>query len=536
MGTPRHAFILLLATLVPCLASPAEAKEYATGGVLLPPAQYAALPKPQRYRAFLPPAADLSQWFPEPGDQRGQPSCTAWATGYALRSYYENRKSSEASTPFSPAFVYNQLAEPRGACRSGITVSSALNLMLNSGVAPLSEFRYSQDSCERQPSSKVKESASRFLIHDWVSLEVDKLDNLKGQIANGNPVVVSMHLPSSFQGASGSATYDDAKVGSKIHAMVLTAYDDQRGAFRLINSWGTGWGDHGFLWVSYRAVSAMTAEAYAVTLDRPVPPLHSDDAPPKPAPEPKPEPVVVTPPNPEPVVVTPPRPDPSPHQPTLAEAQTKLRSLAGGLKCAKVESSAKDGLLTLGGFVSTEEDRNKLVAALGDGGSAWKPRIDLTVEPWPHCEARLTLGNAVAQSSGLAASIKGGATMKEGETLVIEVVTPDYPSHIYVTYLQADGQVAHLRRYGDAGWKPIPPKTRLTLGGAGEWKVSGPAFGRESVVVVASALPLLALDRPATESEREYLTELRLGLLAQSSVKGRKAPSAVIVPLTTMPK
>ncbi|OAN46101.1 hypothetical protein A6A04_20755 [Paramagnetospirillum marisnigri] len=525
MGIPRRA-LMVLAALAPCLAAPAQAQTRATGGVLLPPAEYVALPKLPRYRAFLPLAADLSPWFPEPGDQKGQPSCTAWATGYALRSYYANRQSTAAPTPLSPSFVYNQLAEPRGACRSGITISSALTLLRQNGVPPLSEFSYSQANCDSQPSADVKDSASLFRIHDWQSLEVKKLDDLKGQIANGNPVVVAMRLPASFFTASGSATFDDVETKSLVHAMVLTAYNDERGAFRLINSWGTGWGDHGFLWISYRAVSAMTAEAYAVTLDRPLPPLHSDEVPPKPEPEPKPE----------PVVVTPPKPDPSPHRPTIAEAQAKLRNLVRSLKCAKVESSAKDGILTLGGFVSTEEDRNKLVAALGDGGPAWQRHLDLTVEPWPHCEARLTLGGAVAQSSGLAASIEGGATMKEGEALTIEVVTPNYPSHLYVSYLQADGQVAHLRRYGDAGWKPIPPKTRLTLGGAGEWKVSGPTFGRESVVVVASALPLLALDRPATESEREYLTELRLGLLAQPSVKGRKAPSAVIVPLMTMPR
>lgn len=539
MAIHMRAFITL-AALLPCLASTAQAQVRATGGVLLPPAEYAALPKPPRYRAFLPPAADLSHWFPEPGDQKEQPSCTAWATGYALRSYYANRQSPAPPTPLSPAFVYNLLAEPRGACRSGITIPSALNLLKRSGVPPLSEFSYSQASCDSQPSTDVKDSASLFRIHDWQSLEVRKLDDLKGQIANGNPVVVAMRLPASFFAASGTANYDDAEAKSSYHAMVLTAYDDQRGAFRLMNSWGPGWGDHGFLWVSYRAMEAMTAEAYAVNLDRPLPPLHSDDAPPRPEPvvvtPPKPDPVVVIPPKPAPVVVTPPKPNPSPHQPPLAEAQAKLRHLAGGLKCAKVDIRARDGTLTVGGFVSTEEDWSKLVAALGAGGPAWKPRLDLTVEPWPHCEARLTLDGTMAQPGGVVASIKGGSTLKEGEPLMIEVVTPDFPSHLYITYLQADGQVAHLRRYGDAGWKTIPPKTRLTLGGAGEWTVSGPAFGRESVVVVASALPLLALDRPATESEREYLTELRIGMLSQSSSKGRRAPSAVIVPLATMPR
>ena len=296
-------------------------------------------------------------------------------------------------------------------------------------------------------------------------------------------------------------------------------------AFRLMNSWGTDWGDQGFLWVSYRAMSALTSEAYAVVADPS----------PKREPEPKPAPVVVEPPKPAPVVVEPPKPHPLPLQPPLAEAATKLRHLADGLKCAKVETRAKDGFLTVGGFVATEQDRDTLAAALGEGGAGWKPRLDLAVEPWPHCEARLTLAAALAQPAGLSASVKGGSILKEGDGLSLEITTPDYPSHLYVSYIQADGQVAHLRRYVEAGWKPVPPKTRLTLGGP-EWKVSGPTFGRESLVVVASPLPLLALDRPPSENEREYLTEFRLGLLAQKPGKGRHAASAVLIPVTTTAK
>lgn len=528
--------IFVVAVLALGVSTPVLGQTRATGGVLLPSVEYAALPKVPRYRAFLPPAADLSRWFPTPGDQMQQPSCTAWATGYALRSYYENRLAVAASTPLSPSFIYNLLAEPRGACRVGVNIPAALALLRQQGVPPMAEFGYSQSSCDRQPSAEVRDSAGRFRIRDWESLDVKKLDDLKGQIANGNPVVVALNLPASFFGVSGAGVFDDVDAKTWVHAMVVTAYDDERSAFRLMNSWGSTWGDHGFVWVSYRAMRLLTAEAYAVSLDQPIPPLHVDDAPPPaPKPEPKPKPVAVTPP-PAPLPAPVPLPSPVPPQWSLAEVQTRIHQLAGGLKCAKIETSAKDDLLTVSGFVSTLEDRAKLVAALGDGGPAWRPGLEVAVEPWPHCEARLTLAKPLARPGGLSVSIKGKSALAEGESLTIEVVTPDYPSHLLVTYLQADGQVAHLRRYGDSSWKPVPPNTHMTLGGAGEWRVSGPAFGRESVVVVASALPLLALDRPPGESEREYLTELRLGLLAQQpSANAHHAVSAAIIPLTTTP-
>lgn len=35
------------------------------------------------------------------------------------------------------------------------------------------------------------------------------------------------------------------------HAICLCGYDDRRSAFRLKNSWGTGWGEGGFAWITY---------------------------------------------------------------------------------------------------------------------------------------------------------------------------------------------------------------------------------------------------------------------------------------------
>ena len=35
------------------------------------------------------------------------------------------------------------------------------------------------------------------------------------------------------------------------HAMVIAGYDDSRGAFCIINSWGSVWGDNGYAWVGY---------------------------------------------------------------------------------------------------------------------------------------------------------------------------------------------------------------------------------------------------------------------------------------------
>ena len=33
--------------------------------------------------------------------------------------------------------------------------------------------------------------------------------------------------------------------------MVIIGYDDSKGSFRVLNSWSTGWADHGEAWIDY---------------------------------------------------------------------------------------------------------------------------------------------------------------------------------------------------------------------------------------------------------------------------------------------
>ena len=67
-----------------------------------------------------------------------------------------------------------------------------------------------------------------------------------------------MKLPESFFRATKVWRAKPEDKGTKAkkhgyHAMVVIGYDDnyEGGAFRLLNSWGTAWGDGGYIWVPY---------------------------------------------------------------------------------------------------------------------------------------------------------------------------------------------------------------------------------------------------------------------------------------------
>ncbi len=266
-------FPVIMGVVLGLGAASSDVHAFATGGVLLPTDQYLALPKQPTYRAFLPVSADLSSWFPKPGSQGEQPSCAAWATTYALMSYYEIRRDGPSSSvPLSPAFVYNQLSQPTGSCRNGLTLPDVLNFLKDKGAPPLAEFGYSDQLCNVLPDGAVAHDAERHRITDWKRLDVTNLDDLKGEIANGYPVVVAMALPHKFQQLKGPMPFDDVSSPDETHAMVVSAYDDKRAAFRLVNSWGTEWGDKGFGWVTYRYFAVSIKEAYSVHPNHSVPP------------------------------------------------------------------------------------------------------------------------------------------------------------------------------------------------------------------------------------------------------------------------
>jgi Papain family cysteine protease len=78
------------------------------------------------------------------------------------------------------------------------------------------------------------------------------------------------------------------------HAMVVMGYSDVKQAFKVFNSWGTAWGDHGFGWINYTVFRQLAREGY-VAQDIFAPPPTPQPTPPSPVPLPTPQP---TPPSP----------------------------------------------------------------------------------------------------------------------------------------------------------------------------------------------------------------------------------------------
>ena len=286
--------------------TPSPSPQIPTGLLLVDAATYQSIPLASTpLMGELPQSADLSGFFPTPGDQGSQSSCVGWAVAYALKSAQESQERNW--TPdgperrFSPAFIYNQIKTTNN-CKGGTSFIAALNLLRRDGVPNLASFPYSEADCSRLPDAAVKQSAKEFRIADWRRVNVQDETEIKNNIAAGFPVLFGMIVDQPFFNLRGSRPYAQfSGVNEGAHAMVVIGYDDSKGAFKVINSWGTTWGDGGYGWISYTAFQQAVREGYVaqdIIVNRP----------PAPGPQPQPQPGPVPVPGPTPLPVPPTNP------------------------------------------------------------------------------------------------------------------------------------------------------------------------------------------------------------------------------------
>ncbi|NBC50022.1 MAG: DUF4214 domain-containing protein [Gammaproteobacteria bacterium] len=218
----------------------------------------------------IPTAVDLSANFPLPGDQGRQGSCVGWATAYAIKSYFEKREIGweldRREHVFSPAFIFNAIALP--GC-GGSYPNDALERLSTVGAATMDKMSYTDQECSTQPNAGAVDQAYNYRIQSWGTLRT--VADMKAQLANRRPVLLGIQTYPSFNALTGPDAVYNTFSGSPQggHAVAIVGYDDDRygGAFRVINSWSTNWGDGGYFWFPYDAVSEPNVFMAAFSLE-----------------------------------------------------------------------------------------------------------------------------------------------------------------------------------------------------------------------------------------------------------------------------
>jgi hypothetical protein len=215
----------------------------------------------------LPRSIDLSGNFPTPGNQGGQGSCIGWATAYALKSYHERIEEQwdfSSSTVFSPAWIYNQI---NGGEDRGSTFTDAMQLMVDKGAATWQSMPYTDQDYLTQPSQAAISEAAAYKAVEYRS--ISSVQQMKAALANRNPVAIGIQVYENFEQLQGPDSVYNTTTGNNKggHAITVVGYDDDRfgGAFKVINSWGTSWGDNGYFWLPYSMLPIVVSQAFVLT-------------------------------------------------------------------------------------------------------------------------------------------------------------------------------------------------------------------------------------------------------------------------------
>ncbi|UCG43002.1 MAG: C1 family peptidase [candidate division WOR-3 bacterium] len=212
---------------------------------------------------------DISHEMPPIGNQSSQGSCAAWAMGYYHKSHTEWLEDTtldlaDPHNQFSPAFIYNQV---NCGVDGGSRFSHIGQLIRLQGCADLVDCPYNVRDYRSWPSESAYFNALPYRAQRGYSIstaDTAGINMIKQRLCNGQTTVLGILCWSNFANIN---AYDTVYCVSDVtgsllggHGVCVTGYNDNKmtndgpGAFRIANSWGTGWGSRGYFWMSYRAV------------------------------------------------------------------------------------------------------------------------------------------------------------------------------------------------------------------------------------------------------------------------------------------
>ncbi len=203
----------------------------------------------------LPTMVDLRPKCPPVYDQGQLGSCTANAIGGA----FEFEQMKQALAPFTPSrlFIYytERVIEHSIDSDSGAQLRDGMKVVSKLGAPPETDWPYDIERFADRPPAVAFQDAARHQVLAYHRVS-RILNQFKGCLAAGFAFVFGFTVYAGFESAavahSGHASMPqpgEPAVGG--HAVVAVGYDDAHRQFIARNSWGSGWGMHGYFTIPY---------------------------------------------------------------------------------------------------------------------------------------------------------------------------------------------------------------------------------------------------------------------------------------------
>jgi hypothetical protein len=217
-----------------------------------------------------PTSFDLSAWVPPVGDQGQVGSCASWATGYYYRYWLRNHAYGETST-YAPMYLYSQLSH--GSSNTGTTFPQNFSIMAAQGIDRGSDYPQGNYDYVTQPTASEVTAAAPYKIasYSWIFSGATAANQaaIEATLSAGKPMVLGIPVYDNFFSANlanpliGVPTARMSYWGG--HALFAAKYD-ANGVW-VENSWGTGWGSHGWGELSWEFVNQYAWEGWTASGD-----------------------------------------------------------------------------------------------------------------------------------------------------------------------------------------------------------------------------------------------------------------------------
>ncbi len=207
-------------------------------------------------------------YFPEVRSQGSQGSCAAWAMTYYNFGYLEAKDygwdASSGNTEYlmSPAWTYNK-ATPTG---YGSWMSSNAQIIKDFGCTTWSTMPYDDSDYLNWGNEAQWRAAPQHQLYDYYLMDFEEdnpentIDLIKSTISTDTPVNFAFDAgfySPGFSDGNYILSAEEYESDTLTHAQTIVGFNDsitddgEVGAFKVVNSWGSGFADDGFYWITY---------------------------------------------------------------------------------------------------------------------------------------------------------------------------------------------------------------------------------------------------------------------------------------------